>query len=211
MVSHIAKTAGIKTLMIDYRLAPEHPFPAAVEDSLAAYEWLLAQGTAAGDIIIAGDSAGGGLTVATMVSFKEKGIPLPAGAVLLSPWVDLTISSDSVISKAGIDPLVTKKEIIKMAEAYLAGADARTPLASPLYADLTGLPPLLIHVGTAEVLLNDATRLADHARKAGVEVVLKEVEDMFHVWHFYTVMLPEALEAIQEVGGFIRQRLGIHS
>ena len=207
MVSHIAKAAETRALLIDYRLAPEYPFPAAVEDSTATYKWLLSQGIVASDIIIAGDSAGGGLTVSTLVSLKEKGIPLPAAAVLISPWVDLAITGDSVISKAEIDPMVTKEGLIEMVEAYMDDTDPRTPLASPLYADLVDLPPMLIHVGTSEILLDDATRLVDHARKAGIEVTLNAAEGMCHVWHFFTIMLPEALEAINEVAGFMREHL----
>jgi acetyl esterase/lipase len=207
MVSHIARAAETRALLIDYRLAPEYPFPAAVEDSTAAYQWLLSQGIAASNIIIAGDSAGGGLTVSTLVSLKEKGIPLPAAAVLISPWVDLAITGDSVISKAEIDPMVTKEGLIEMAAAYMDNTDPRTPLASPLYADLTGLPPMLIHVGTSEILLDDAIRLADHARKVGVDVTLNAAEGLCHVWHFFTVMLPEALEAIKDVASFMREHL----
>jgi monoterpene epsilon-lactone hydrolase len=207
MVSYIADATKVKTLLIEYRMAPENPFPAAVEDSMAAYEWLLSEGITAGDIVVAGDSAGGGLSVATLVSLKEKGLPLPAGAVLLSPWVDLTASGDSIVANATVDPLVTKKEIIGMAEAYLAGTDPRTPLASPLFADLAGLPPMLIHVGTAEILLDDATRLAEKASEAGVEVNLKKAEGMFHVWHLFASMMPEAREAVQEAADFIRKHL----
>ena len=207
MVSHIAKAAKTRALLIDYRLAPEYPFPAAVEDSTATYKWLLSQGIVASDIIIAGDSAGGGLTVSTLVSLKEKGIPLPAAAMLISPWVDLAITGDSVISKAEIDPMVTKEGLIEMAEAYMDETDPRTPLASPLYADLVDLPPMLIHVGTSEILLDDATRLVDHARKSGVDVTFNAVEGMCHVWHFFSIMLPEALEAINEVAGFMREHL----
>jgi acetyl esterase/lipase len=207
VVSHIARAAETKALLIDYRLAPENPFPAAVEDSTAAYKWLLSQDFAPRSIVIAGDSAGGGLTVSTLVSLKEAGIPLPAAAVLISPWVDLAITGDSVISKADIDPMVTKESLIEMAEAYMDDTDPRTPLASPLYADLKGLPPMLIHVGTAEILLDDATRMVDHARKAGVEVTVNAAEGMCHVWHFFTTFLPEALEAIEELSTFIRNHL----
>ena len=207
MVSHIAGAAKIKALLIDYRLAPENPFPAAVEDSTAAYEWLLSQGIAAGSIIIAGDSAGGGLTVATLMSLREKEVPLPAAAVLISPWVDLAITGDSIISKADIDPMVTKEALMEFAEAYLGDADSRTPLASPLYGDLDGLPPMLIHVGAAEILLDDAARMADRAGKAGVDISLNTAEGMCHVWHFFSSMLPEAMEAIEEVAKFMRKHL----
>ena len=209
MVSHFAKAAETRALLIDYRLAPENPFPAAVDDSTSAYEWLLSQGITAGSITVAGDSAGGGLTVSTLVSLKEKAIPLPAAAVLISPWVDMAITGDSIITKADIDPMVAKEGLMEMAEAYIGEADFRTPLASPLYADLKGLPPMLIQVGTAEILLDDAIRIADHASKDGVEVTLNKAEDMCHVWHLFTSMLPEALEAIEEAALFIRKHLGV--
>jgi acetyl esterase/lipase len=207
LVSHIAAAAETRALLIDYRLAPENPFPAAVQDSSAAYQWLVSQGVAAADMVVAGDSAGGGLTLATLVSLREKGIPLPAAAVLISPWVDLAITGDTIISNAEIDPMVTRQGLAEMAAAYAGDSDPRTPLASPLYADLTGLPPLLIHVGTAEILLDDATRLAARAREAGVEIILNTAEDMCHVWHFFTSMLPEALEAIEEIALFMRKHL----
>ena len=209
MVSHIASESGTKALLIDYRLAPEHPFPAAVEDSTTAYKWLLSQGTASDDIIIAGDSAGGGLAVSTLISLKEKEIPLPAAAVLLSPWVDLAMTGDSITSKADIDPLVTKESLFEMAEAYLGETDGLVPLASPVYAALKGLPPMLIHVGTSEVLHDDAARLADLAVKSGVEVSLNVAEGMCHVWHYFTVMLPESIAAIKEIAVFMREHLGI--
>lgn len=207
MVSHIARAAKTKALLIDYRLAPENPFPAAVEDSTTVYNWLLSQGIAAGDIVIAGDSAGGGLSVATLVSLKEKEIPLPTAAVLLSPWVDLEITGDSIITRADIDPMVTKEGLAEMAGAYLGNTDPRTPLASPLYAGLEGLPPMLIHVGAAEILLDDATRMADRAGQAGVDVTLNTAEDMCHVWHFFSSMLPEAMAAIEEIAQFTRNHL----
>ena len=207
MVSHIAEAANTKALLIDYRLAPENPFPAAVEDSTAAYNWLLTQGFAAGNIIIAGDSAGGGLTVATLVSLKEKEIPLPTAAVLISPWLDLAITGDSIVSKADIDPMVTKEGLTEMAEAYLGDANPQTPLASPLYANIEGLPPMLIHVGSAEILLDDATRMAYRADQAGIDVTLFTAKDMCHVWHFFTSMLPEAMADIQGAARFMRKHL----
>jgi acetyl esterase/lipase len=207
LVSHIAKAAKIRALSIDYRLAPENPFPAAVEDTISAYKWLLSQGIAATSIIIAGDSAGGGLTVSTMVSLRENEISLPAAAVLISPWVDLALSGGSIISKADIDPMVSKEGLIDMAEAYIGDSDLKAPLASPLYADLSGLPPILIQAGTAEILLDDAIRMADRAGKDGVDVTLNTAEDMCHVWHVFTSMLPEAIEAIGELARFIRKHL----
>lgn len=208
MVSHMAKAASTRALMMDYRLAPESPFPAAVEDSTLAYRWLLDQGLAPDGIIVAGDSAGGGLAVATLVALKDASVPLPAAAVLLSPWVDLELTGTSMTTKALEDPIVQKNIVSEMAKAYLGGHDARTPLASPLYADLKGLPPMLIQVGTSEVLLDDSIRLSDGAKASGVEVTLEEWQEMVHVWHFFVSMLPEAREAIEVIGAFIHKHIG---
>jgi len=203
MASRISRAAEARVLLIEYRLAPEHPFPAAVEDAASAYRWLVAEGVEPRQIVIAGDSAGGGLTVAALLALKEKGDPLPAAAVCLSPWVDMEATGRSM-AKAEEDPIVTREDILEMAKAYLGGADARTPLASPIYADLTGLPPLLIQVGTAEVLLDDSTRLAARAREAGVDVTLEPWDDMIHVWQFFAAILPEGRQAIERLGEYIK-------
>jgi monoterpene epsilon-lactone hydrolase len=203
MVSYLSKAAGMRALLIEYRLAPEHPFPAAVEDSVAAYRWLLEAGFDPAKITIAGDSAGGGLTVATMVKLREESEPLPAAAVCLSPWVDMEGIGESMNTQAEVDPLVEREPLLEMAEAYLGGTDPRTPLAAPLYADLKGLPPMLIQVGTAEILFDDSTRLADRAKKAGVDVTLEPWEDMIHIWQFFASMLPEGRDAIDRIAGFI--------
>jgi acetyl esterase/lipase len=206
MVARIARAAGARALTLDYRLAPEYAHPAAVEDGVAAYRWLLAQGTEPGRIVIAGDSAGGGLTVATLVSARDQGMPLPAGGVCISPWVDMEGIGASMDTNAEADPLV-KRDLIKgMADGYLQGQDPRTALAAPLYADLTGLPPLLIQVGSIETLLDDARRLAERAKTAGVEVTLEEYPDMPHVWHMFGSFLPEAQQAIAQIGEFVQQR-----
>jgi acetyl esterase/lipase len=205
MVARISQAASARALVIEYRLAPEDPFPAAVEDAIVAYRWLLAQGVDPARVVVVGDSAGGGLTVAALVSLRDAGDAMPAAAVCLSPWTDLEGTGESMTTKAAIDPLIERDGIEIMAKIYLAGADPRTPLASPIYADLHGLPPLLIHVGTAELLLDDAVRLADRARAAGVEVVLEPWEDMIHVWHCFAQLLPEAQKAIDRVGEFIRE------
>jgi epsilon-lactone hydrolase len=207
MVSRLSRAAGARALLIDYRLAPEHPFPAAVEDATTAYRWLLATGVEPDRVVIAGDSAGGGLTVATLVALRDAGDPLPAAGVCLSPWVDMEGIGESMTAKAQADPMVQRKELLEGAQAFLAGADPRTPLAAPLYADLTGLPPLLIHVGTAETLLDDSTRLAERAKAASVDVLLEPWDDMIHVWHFFASMLPEGQQAIDRIGEFIRQRV----
>jgi monoterpene epsilon-lactone hydrolase len=183
------------------------PIPAAVEDATAAYRWLVSQGTAPGRIAIAGDSAGGGLTLATLVALRDAGDPLPAAAVYLSPWVDLEGTGPSNTTKAEADPFVRKEMIQFMAEQYLGGRDPRTPLAAPLYADLHGLPPLLIQVGTAEILLDDATRTADRAKAAAVEVSLEVWDDMVHVWQLFAPLLPEGQQAIERIGAFIRQHM----
>ena len=206
MVSHISRVAKARVLLIDYRLAPEHPFPAAVEDSKTAFQWLLKQGFAPNRIALAGESAGGGLTIATLVDLRNDKIALPAVAVCLSPWVDMEAIGPSMATKAESDPLVERGEILKMAKAYLAGADARTPLAAPIYADLNGLPPILIQVGTSETLFDDALRLAERAKDAGVDVTLEPWEEMIHMWHFFASMAPEAKEAVQRIGSYILER-----
>ena len=208
MVSRLSRAAGARCLAIDYRLAPEHPHPAAVEDAMAVYRWLLSNGISPANIAIAGDSAGGGLTVATLVALRDAREPLPAAAVCLSPWVDLEGTGESMTSKAEVDPLVRLDGIQMMAHYYLGDMDPRTPLASPLYADLHDLPPMLIHVGTAEMLLDDSTRLAERARAAGVDVMLEPWEDMIHVWHYFASMLPEGQQAIERIGEFIRRHTG---
>jgi len=206
MVSRLSRAASARVLIIDYRLAPENPFPAAVDDSTAAYRWLLSIGVDPARLVIAGESAGGGLTVATLVALRDAGEPLPQAGICLSPWVDLECLGESWITKAEIDPIATRDGTLMLAKAYLGDTDPRTPLASPLYADLTGLPPLLIQVGTAECLFDDATRLADRARAAGVDVVLEPWDDMIHMWHSFAAILPEGQQAIDRIGQFIRQR-----
>src|SRR5215475_2092435 len=185
LAARLSRASKAKVLVIDYRLAPEHPHPAAVDDSVAAYRWMLTQGLKPARIAVAGDSAGGGLTVATLVAVRDAKLQLPAAGACLSPWVDLEGTGGSMKTKADVDPIVQKAGIEQMAAAYLGGKDPRTPLAAPLYADLAGLPPLLIQVGTAETLLDDASRLAERARKAGVAVTYEPWEGMIHVWHLF--------------------------
>ena len=208
MVSHIARAAQAQALTIDYRLAPENPHPAAVEDAVAAYRWLLGSGVEPGRTVLAGDSAGGGLTVATLVSLRGGSDRLPAAGVCICPWVDLEITGKSMDTNAEADPLVKRDVVINMAAAYLQGQDPRTPLASPLHADLGGLPPLLIQAGTSETLLDDASRLAERARIAGVHVTFEPWPDMIHVWQWFGSFLPEARQAIDRIGEFVRQRTG---
>ena len=204
MARRLSKASGGSVLTIDYRLAPEDPFPAPVEDAVAAYRWLLDQGHEPGALSIAGDSAGGGLTAATLVSLRDQGIPLPSCGVCLSPWVDMEGIGESMNSRAGVDPMVQKEGLVAMAGVYLGGADSRSPLAAPLYADLTGLPPLLIQVGTRETLYDDATRLAYLAAQAEVTVTFEPWEEMIHVWHLFAPVLDEGQQAIERIGEFIR-------
>lgn len=206
LAAAIAGAAGASALLLDYRCAPEHRFPAAVDDATAAYRWLVDQGVAPGRMVIAGDSAGGGLTVATLVALRDAGAPLPAAGVCISAWVDLTCSGGSYRTKADADPIVRRAGVEEMARAYLAGVDARTPLASPLFADLHGLPPLLIHVGSDEVLLDDSMQLAERARAAGVDTTLEVWDRMVHVWHWFLPMLEEAQSAVDAIGTFARAR-----
>ena len=203
--SLIGRTAQARVLVLDYRLAPEHPFPAAVDDALAAYRWLIDGGAPAGSVVIAGDSAGGGLTIATLLAIRDGGLPLPAGGVALSPWVDLECSGETMSTLADVDPVVSKDGVVGMAGMYLAGQDARNPLASPLHGDLTGLPPLLIQVGTRETLLDDSRRLLDKAEAAGVEVSCDVVEGAPHVWQVFSSFLPEGRDSVEKVGQFVRK------
>ena len=207
LVGRISRAAGFPCLLIQYRLAPENPHPAALEDAKAAYRWLRSEGIDASNIVIAGESAGGGLAVATLASLRDEGEQLPGAAVCISPWVDLEGLGESMVKNADVDPFVAPQGIVFMAKAYLGGLDPRTPLAAPLYADLTGLPPMLVQAGTSECLFDDATRLAERAKAAGVEVTLEPWEGMVHIWHYFASMLPEGQEAIEHVGKFVRQHL----
>lgn len=206
LMQNVSRHSGARTLGLDYRLAPEHPFPAAIEDATKAYRWLLAQGVQPGRIAIAGDSAGGGLTMATLLSLRDQGVPLPAAGVLISPWADLTGSAGAVTTRAASDPMVKGDGLFSLAGKYLNGADAKNPLASPVFADLTGLPPLLIHVGGREILYDDSITLAANARKANVPVALVDEPDLFHVWHAFAPMLDEGQRAVEQIGGWLQAR-----
>lgn len=208
MISRLSRAAGARALAIDYRLAPENPFPAALNDSVAAYRWLLSLGVDPACVVVAGDSAGGGLTVATLVALRDAGEPLPAAGVCISPWADLECSWESMMTTAEDQGMIVRESILGMAKAYLGEADPRTGLASPIHADLTGLPPLLIQVGTAGDLLHDATRLTERAKADGVDVTLEPWEEMIHVWHMFAGMLPEGQQAIDRIGEFIRVHTG---
>lgn len=206
LANRLSQAAAARVLLLDYRLAPEHPFPAAVDDAVSAYRWLMQQGTNPARNVIAGDSAGGGLAVAALIALRDAGLPRPAAGVCLSPWTDMEGIGDSMASRAHLDPMVQRGRLLELARLYLQNANPRSPLAAPLYADLKNLPPLLVHVGTSETLYDDATRLADKARAAGVEVTLEPWEEMIHVWHIFAPMLPEGQQAIERVGAYIRQQ-----
>jgi acetyl esterase/lipase len=202
----ISAACGARVLVIDYRLAPEHPFPAAVEDAAKAWRWLLQQGLKPGRLAIAGDSAGGGLTIATLVNLRDQKLALPACAVAISPWVDLEAVGSSMTSRAAQDPMVQKPGIMFMAGLYLNGKDAKSPLAAPLHAELKGLPPVLVQVGSAETLLDDATRIAEKLHSAGVEVKLSVWPNQLHVFPFFAPILSEGRDGCVEIGSYIRSR-----
>jgi monoterpene epsilon-lactone hydrolase len=204
VAAEAGRAAGARTLALDYRLAPEHPFPAAVDDALSGYRFLLAGGVQPDGITIAGDSAGGGLVAAAMMAIRDAGLPQPACGWAVSPWVDMEALGDSMTSKAATDPTVQKAGILDMAKLYLNGADPRSPWAAPIHGDLRGLAPLLIQVGAAETLLDDAIRLAQVAGAADVAVDLQIWPEMIHVWHLYYPELAAGRRAIAAGGEFVR-------
>ena len=203
MLAHMARAAKARVLALDYRLAPEIPFPAPVEDSVSAYRWLLAEGISAKKMVIGGDSAGGGLAVAALVALRAVGEPMPAAGVCISAWTDMESTGQSHTTNAESDPSVSKERLLKIAKVYLDGKEPTAPLASPIHADLTGLPPLLLQVGSIEVLLDDSTLLKSRAKAAGVSVEMEVWDDMPHVWHHYAPILPEARKAIGRIGEFV--------
>ena len=206
LMARLSAAAGVPVLGLDYRLAPENPFPAAVDDAHAAVRWLFAQGVEPRRLVIAGDSAGGGLTMATALRLRDAGDPLPGGLALLSPWTDLTASGTSHTTRADRDPMVSLEGLQLMARAYAQGR-TRDELASPLFAELEGLPPVYAQVGDAEILLDDATRLHERLEAAGVRSRLEVWERMLHVFQAFP-QLPEAAQAVDQLGAWIRFRLG---
>jgi len=207
LVTEAGRAAGCRTLAVGYRLAPEHPFPAALEDALTAWRFLREQGIAAHDIAVGGDSAGGGLTVVLITHLRDAGLELPGCAWLVSPWTDLTLSGSTLSTKAAVDPLVHEEYLGELASAYLPKEmDRNDPRASPLFANLSGLPPMLIQVGSAETLLADATRFASAAGAADVPVTLEVWSHMIHAWPLWNARLQAGREALANAGAFIRRQ-----
>lgn len=204
LAARLATAAQARVVLPEYRLAPEHRFPAAFDDARRVYEWLLEQGASPRQLAVAGDSAGGGLSLALATAVRDAGLPLPAALALLSPWTDATGSGPTLESHAARDPMLAPDVVRRSAAMYADGEDLRDPRLSPLFANLAGLPPVLIQVGTEEVLLSDSTRLAEALRDAGVDVTLQVAEGMWHVWHLFAWAVPEAKSAIEEIGRFVQ-------
>jgi epsilon-lactone hydrolase len=207
LASQVGRRTRAKVISVDYRLAPEYPYPAAVDDALAAYEALLQNGTAASDIVFAGESAGGGLAIATLVNARDHGLPLPAAAFVMSPYVDLTLAGTTMRTKHEVDPLLSRENLQPRVTDYAAGQDAASELISPIFADLSGLPPLIIQAGTHEVLLDDAVRLAGQAAAADVEVTLDITPHVPHVFQAYYPILDEAAVALDRAGQLLSAHL----
>ncbi len=207
LAAALSEATGAAVFVPAYRLAPEHRFPAALEDAVTAFRWLLGEGIPPARIAVGGDSAGGGLAVTTLLALRDEGHPLPAAGICLSPWLDLTCSSGSYRTKAGTDPILTRRNARWLASLYLGEAAPENPLASPLFADLRGLPPLLVQVGSEEVLLDEALAFRRRAEEAGVEVTLEVWDEMIHVWHIFFAMLEEARRAIRGIGAYYRERI----
>jgi monoterpene epsilon-lactone hydrolase len=199
--------AAFRVFCPDYRMAPEHPFPAAVDDALSAYEGLLSRGVQPGEIVVAGDSAGGGLTLALLIALRDRKRPLPAAAALLSPWTDLALTGETIRTNARRDAYLNGPAAAKTAALYFGGADPRDPLVSPLYADLHGMPPIIIHVGSREVLRDDSTRLAERIRAAGCEVVISVWPVVPHVWQIFERILPEGRQSLAQIADFLHKRV----
>lgn len=205
LASRLAAVTNGRVLSVDYRLAPEHPFPAGIDDAVTAYRWLLNQ-TDASQVILAGDSAGGGLVMATLLKLKEDGLALPAGGVLICPWLDLTGENPAINKLTRRDPILYKSGLTRAAQMYAQGQDLKNPYISPLFGDLSGLPPLLVQVGSRDMISVDGIALADKLHKAGEKIQFKNWKNMVHVWHFFGDRLPEAAQAMQQINGFVNNR-----
>src|SRR5262249_5007919 len=207
--SHLSAATGCRVLAVDYRWAPEAPFPAALDDCVAGYRWLVTRdSTAARNVVLAGDSAGGNLVVAMLLALKKTGDKLPAAGVCLSPIFDLALTGDSVNTRAARDPMILASSLQKCSTAYRGDADPRDPLMSPLYGDLAGLPPLLLQCGSEEMLRDDSARLAAKGKAAGVNVTFEEWDEMVHVWHLFADRLADGRKALARVGEFVRKHIG---
>jgi epsilon-lactone hydrolase len=207
LASQVGRRTDAKVISVDYRLAPEHPYPAAVDDALAAYEALLNNGIAPSDIVLAGESAGGGLAIATLVNARDRGLPLPAAAYVMSPYADLTLAGASMDTRGDVDPLLSREGLQARVTDYVSGRDAGLALVSPIFADLAGLPPLIIQAGTHEVLLDDALRLAQRAADADVEVTLEITPGVPHVFQAYSAILDEGAAALDRAGRLLSAHL----
>lgn len=203
ITSRLAVWSNSRLFALDYRLAPEHPFPAALDDAVAAFRALIATGTPAAEIVVAGDSAGGGLALGLLLALRDAGETLPAGALLFSPWTDLAVTGQSVTRNAATDPLLDAALVAPVARLYLGDASATNPLASPVYADLRGLPPVFIQVSDSEILLDDSQRIAENARRSGVVATLRTWPGLPHVWHLFAPFLPEGRDALREAAAFV--------
>ena len=208
LCQRISRASNARTLYIDYGIAPENPFPAGLNDAVKAYQWLIGhQDILPGNIVIAGDSAGGGLTLATLLKLRDSNIPLPAAAVCLSPWTDLTLSGETYQTKTKEDPFITFDGLAFDARLYIGDNDPKNPYISPIYGDFTGLPPLCIQVGSAEILLDDSRIVAEKAKRAGVDVTIDIWEDMIHVFQAFAIIAPEGRKGIKKIGEFIKKYL----
>ena len=204
LAGRLARAARAQVLMVDYRLAPKHPYPAALDDAMSAYQYLLDRRVSPEQIIIAGDSAGGGLAVSTALRIRDQGLPQPAGVLAISPWLDLSCETAAGVPQPALDPLITARRIRYFAQHYIAGEDCRNPGISPYFAQLDGLPPMLIQVGEKELLLEECRSFTTRALAVGVDVELDVWPDMFHVWHLLAAILPEGRKAIRKAGRFAR-------
>ena len=211
LIARLAVDSGVRCWGLDYALAPENPFPAGLDDAYAAYQALLNSGLGGADIVLAGDSAGGGLALALMVKLRDQGSALPAGAVLLSPWVDMTVSSESYQTRKDVDPMVKYEQLAGLASLYSAPEDSKNPLVSPLFADMTSLPPLYIQVGDNEILLDDSRHLLVKAQADGVKAELDIYPDLFHVFQYFWPMLTQGREAAKKAGQRISTMLGLNA
>lgn len=209
LVSYLARACGVRAVLPEYRLAPEHPYPSAIDDALSVYRALRDDGYAPGDIIVAGDSAGGGLTMALLLSLRDAGRPMPAGAVLFSPWLDLTASGESMQTRADRDPWFKPADMPVIAAYYCREDELQLPLVSPVYADVNGMPPLFVQVGDDEILLSDSTRLAANVERAGGEITLEVWPEMWHVFQVFVHQMPESRKAIAAIVPFVRRQLGL--